>query len=165
MATHRTASGLARALEERFARYARAAFESCDDVLAKATLEDAIELTSGSLGEAGARAAGNPFGRGPKNPRGRVRGRVPLLPINKRTGRLQQGLKLIRRDRGTGRFSSSAEWSVEIHGVDYARYVVPKKPDPRSKMLFRPLWEELDKRRRRHLFDLKREFRHKSRSA
>lgn len=160
---HRTVPSLQKALDRRFTNYVRSAFEACDDAVAKATLEDMIDLTSGSQTKAEQRAEGHPYGKGPRSPSGKPRARRALLPINRQTHRLQQGIRLVRRDEKTGRFSRTAEWRVEIHGVDYAKFVVPKRPDPRSKMLYRPLWEELDRRRRRHLFDLKREFRQRTR--
>jgi len=164
MAVHHDVGSLKRAIEGRLARMVKAAEVACDD-LAKGEIEDYVELTSGTTSQNTLNKEGNPYGRGFTNPKGKPRGRRPGLPINRQTGRLQQGARLVRRNTTTGRFDRSAEWRVEVHGVPYARYVIPKKAYPGSRMIYRGFWEEMDRRRRRRLFELKRDFKRRARAA
>lgn len=164
MAVHHEAGSFIRAIEGRLQHYVKAAEAACDD-LAKGEVEDYHELTSGTASYDDLRRQNNPYGRGFTNPRGKARGRRAALPINEHTGRLHDAARLVRRNVATGRFDRSAEWRLEVHGVPYARYVIPKKASPGSWTIYRGFWEEMDRRRRRRLFELKRDFKRRSRAA
>lgn len=158
MSTHRNVDSLNAAIRRRIASKIDQAVELIDD-MSKAEYDDAIELTSGTATQAQLNRENNPYGRGFTNPRGKIRGRRPPLPINRQTGRLQQGMKRVRRDMRTGRFSRNAEWRIEVHGVPYAQYVVRRSPKPGSKMIYRPLWDEITNRRKMRLYKMRQEFR------
>lgn len=164
MAVHHSPESLNRAIKARIDAKIDQAKDAIDD-LQKETYDEAIRLTSGTTSQAQLNRENNPYGRGFTNPRGKRRGRRPALPINKDTGALQKGIKNIRRD-ARGRFSKTAEWRIEVHGVSYAQYVIRKKPKPGSKMIYRPFWDELDKFRRSR-FDsvVRQQFRHRPRVA
>ena len=164
MAVHHDPASFKRAIEARLQKMVKAAEAACDD-LAKGEIEDYVELTSGGTSQNTLNKQNNPYGRGFTNPRGKPRGRRPGLPINRQSGRLQGGARLVRRNVASGRFDRSAEWRLEVHGVSYARYVIPKKASPGSRMIYRGFWEEMDRRRRRRLFELKRDFKRRSRAA
>lgn len=164
MAVHHDAGSLKRAIEGRLLHYVKAAEAACDD-LAKGSIEDYHDLTSGTASYDTLRRENNPYGRGFTSPRGKPRGRRAALPFNEHTGRLHDAARLIRRNVATGRFDRSSEWRLEVHGVTYAKYVMPSKPNPNSKMIYRGFREEMDRRRRRRLFELKRDFKRRARAA
>lgn len=64
---------------------------------------DALELTSGTTSTKTLRKMGHPFGRIRTTlpGKGRMRGRLPLLPINRQTGRLQRGLRIVEQQKQT----------------------------------------------------------------
>ncbi len=163
MAVHHSADSLARAIEARLVKIAQRAAKATEHV-ADELFEDAIELTSGTVSYGEMAAEGHPYGTGVSGPGGktraklRARGRRPGLPINRHTVRLQDGFRKIRRNLGTGRFDVTAQYGVENHGVPYAKFVIPKKPDPNSHMFYRGFWEEMAKRRARHVLGLKANF-------
>ena len=157
MATHTTADSLQRAIEGRLVKIAQRAAKATEHI-ADELYRDAIELTSGTTSQRELNREGNPYGRGLIGPHGRPRGRRPGLPINRQTARLQDGFRKIQRNTGTGRFDTSAQFGIELHGVPYAKYVIPKKPRPGSKMIYRGFWEEMGKRRAKHLLGLRADF-------
>lgn len=157
MAIHHDPDRFAKAIEDRLKAKARVAAKVLDPV-AEGMYEDAIELTSGTESQPSLNKANNPFGRGPTTPRGKVRGRRRGLPINYQSGRLQRGLRMVRRN-AQGRFDSGASWKLEVWGVPYAKYVIPKKPYPGSKMIYRAFWEEIDKGVKKRMVQARIEFR------
>lgn len=165
MAVHHSPESLNRAIHGFVQAKIDQAKEGIDD-LQEEVHAKAIEFTSGTASQPQLNLENNPYGRGFTNPRGRVRSRRQALPINKQTGKLQSGIRNVKRDMRTGRFSRSAEWRIEVHGVSYAQYVIRRKPKSGSKMIYRPFWDELDKFRRAR-FDavVRQQFRHRPRVA
>lgn len=86
--------------------------------------DDAAPNLSGKVSSAELARMGHPYGRGPSSSAnygsaGNLlkRGRAPMLPINRQTGRLRASLQL--RRSGRGRFDLGIG-----RGVPYARYIL-----------------------------------------
>lgn len=126
------------------------------DKVADELLRDARDLASGTETQDSLNKAGNPFGRGFRNPRGRQRGRRQPLPLNEQSGKFKKSLRKVKRDMRTGRFSRQAAFRIESWGVPYAKYVARRKPKLNSKMIYRGYWDQLEKNAKKRLYLSKR---------
>lgn len=109
--------------------------------------KDHTDLTSGVTSTATLRKLGHPFGRtaagrargvsAAVRARTRYRGAVPLLPINRQTGGLQQSLRV------EGPTGAKHSYSVAFT-ADYAAFVL--SPTGTKKMVARGFYAELRKR-------------------
>lgn len=95
----------------------KATIEQSVRMMEKQGLQDAIELTSGLLGKSITKGQ-YARGRMPKasTPTGRLRGRLPLLPINIQTGRLRKSMRS-RKFKRLG-------FEVLSNSVPYAKFIL-----------------------------------------
>jgi hypothetical protein len=147
MAKHVSALALAKALEDRL-RKTGASVERSMEIAARETFEEARRNLSGTESQASLNRAGNPFGMGFKNPRGKVRGRRRDLPINRQSGKLARSLYL--RSEGTGR---GTRYRIGVKGGPrYAAYALGRTRIKRD----RGFWAATTKGWKARLFAVKR---------
>lgn len=162
MAVHHSTHSLMRAVTARVDKKIAQAHKILGEEI-EDTRRDYRELTSGTVSQREMDAMNNPRGRGFTNPRGKVRGRMPRLPINAQTGKLRNSGRIVRRDIA-GRFSKSSEWRLEVHGVPYAKYIIPRKARPGSKIVYTGFWDELAKRQKDRRYKRQAQFRRRAAS-
>lgn len=134
--------------------------------LANECYQEAWRITSGRISTRTLRAMGHPYGRrsgsysdvtsrravlGRQRTVKGSRMRLPGLPINRQSGKLQQAIKLNRRG-GTGKVSQSYVLQVLRNIAPYAKYVLSLGGT--VKMVTRPFWTHLYKYWKRKNFEL-----------
>lgn len=110
--------------------------------------ENARKLLSGHRSTAELRRRGHPFAR---RHLGQGKGRfIPTakLPINRQSGRLIRGLKMVSRG-SIGRFvgDGTVTKRVEFHGVPYSKFVLRKGGT--KFMVDRGFWDAIERERKR----------------
>lgn len=98
-------------------------------------MRQAIKLTSGTLTTEMLEAMGHPYSRRRRNPA------VPVLPINKQTGRLQRSFRFMpTRHKTTFHLQATAPYAHEILSVSGTSLMVPRDF---QKELIRRSFEEM----------------------
>jgi hypothetical protein len=151
MRVHTSSSSLLRAQVERFRKFEGTVTELHEEMVA-AGVADHKELTSGSIPTETFIALGHPLGRtGAGRMRGisdlarqalKFRGSVPLLPINRQTGDLQESLKV------EGPIGSDKRYIVGFT-APYAPFVL--SPTGTRLMVPRGFFQELERRNKARL--------------
>lgn len=135
MRTHRSVTALYDAQLKRFSTMKMTMAQGHAEI-AKRGLADMAELTRGSISKKTLARLGHPYGRGAspaqRTPTGLMRGgnaaknkkltgraRIPLLPINRQSGKLRQGMYL-RKTSSPGAIQSFVLGS----DVPYAKYIL-----------------------------------------
>lgn len=176
MGTYRSAKDLARAQRDRANETSRM-LKIEHGKLANDCYQEAHRITGGRLSTRMLRAMGHPYGRrsgsfsdikSRKTVLGRqrttkgTRMRLPGLPINRQSGRLQQAIKLNRRT-GTGKVSQVYILQVLGNIAPYAKYVLSLGGTTR--MVPRPFWTHLQKYWKKKNFNLLVKMRQKMRKG
>jgi len=125
--------------------------------MANQQYEDGLKLLSGTKTAKELAEMGNPFGRraGTNGQIGRQRrilgsrSMLSVLPINVRTDRLRQGLRLNQRNQGS---QQVFVMSISRALVPYAKFIL--NPSGTVKMVTRPFWAVLEKSFKRRNFEL-----------
>jgi len=108
--------------------------------LVRGQKEEALKLTSGTVSTKRLSQMGHPFGRmttGNKR-KGRMRGTLARLPINRQTGRLQQSLRVFHRYEG-----GNVVWRLQFM-APHGKFVLARGGT--RKMVARGFWTALRKR-------------------
>lgn len=148
--THKTVGSLLTAQRIRYEKF-QGTIRQAHHALVADSAQDHVELTSGTISKGRLKALGHPFGRGDSAEestsfglaRGTGRGqqKVPLLPINRQSGRLQRSLKWF------GPRGRDLEYRVWFD-APHARYIT--HPSGTKKMIGRGLRGPKGQLRRLH---------------
>lgn len=140
MRKHRSALALARSIEEHLVKKQMNVRQGMQ-LIARESYKDIGELTSGTESQADLNRAGNPYGRGARNPSGKSRGRRQNALLNRQSSRLHDAAFLDT----TGVSSSKISFRVGIRpSQPYFKYVLARGGT--IKMRDRGIWAEIEKR-------------------
>lgn len=135
MARYSDPVALYRAQKKYFDDYPKTVQQMFRVIVAEAR-NDALQLTSGSVGKGELRKLGHPFGR---RASGRLRGKLPILPINVQSGNLRRSLNMKLLWRNIRGESYGLYFST-----GYAKYIISKGGT--KFMIARGFQTELEKR-------------------